>query len=814
MARQRRNYKPVDNDEFHYKEKRKRSSNHNNSLTRKILLYTTLVIVVILGLVYLYFQYSRKIQVVTPLQKPRAVAQSGLRVPERFWGTFRPGCYFGLKARSPLSPVFGLMWFAQTIVDNQLPLRHWCEQGDRLLKYGWLEHDGVNYGRQEIEENYFNLTTEFVRRPGGQHGGDWTARIAVNPKVPNYEPFVSVIFYVALDGQGRVQPVLHGSYLAAVQGDTEELGPFRVSFETASTTVRMANYLMTLAPGLHQLKETILKSFAIYQLDKAKSIKVIGLVGNQMKGDNEGKKPNFLAYQATFTLPFEMEVVFESGSFAYRPNRLVGETLTKELKAQNLKFDERLEKTFGLKKKGYSDEELIFAKAALSNLLGGVGYFFGSSMVQSQYNPEPIKYWPAPLYTAVPSRSFFPRGFLWDEGFHNLLICQWDASMCQDIIAHWLDLMNVEGWIPREQILGVEARSKVPDNFVVQHNTNANPPTLFLPLQYLLYKMREFNTLSETDRVFLERIYPRLEVWFEWYNFTQMGKVRGSYRWRGRDATTNRELNPKTLTSGLDDYPRASHPSDIERHVDLRCWMAVAASVMVEIGDTIGRPTGRYTETLAYLVDNELLDELHWSPALEYYADFGLHTSKVKLERPKPKNIQPGKPIPKQEKVRVVNEEPQLQFVEAFGYVSLFPFLTHIIDPTSSKLEKLLRDLKNPDLLWTKYGLRSLSRNATLYMKHNTEHDPPYWRGTIWMNINFLALRALHHYSTVHGPHQALASTLYQELKSNVVTNVYREYVRSGYIWEQYNDVTGHGQGVHPFTGWSSLVVLIMADSY
>ena len=67
---------------------------------------------------------------------------------------------------------------------------------------------------------------------------------------------------------------------------------------------------------------------------------------------------------------------------------------------------------------------------------------------------------------------------------------------------------------------------------------------------------------------------------------------------------------------------------------------------------------------------------------------------------------------------------------------------------------------------------RSLSKSSSLYLARNTEHDAPYWRGPIWFNINFLTLRALHHYSSSRGPHAALAQGLHDELRRNLLGNL------------------------------------------
>lgn len=137
-----------------------------------------------------------------------------------------------------------------------------------------------------------------------------------------------------------------------------------------------------------------------------------------------------------------------------------GDSLTKLIQDKEAAFDAEFDAKFPLQPSAAEACDMHpmseVAKAALSNLLGSMGFFYGASRVQlpgvkpkAQTLNNVVEYWRDELFTATPSRSFFPRGFLWDEGFHQSLIQRWDPQISRDAIAHWLDLMNVKGWIPR-----------------------------------------------------------------------------------------------------------------------------------------------------------------------------------------------------------------------------------------------------------------------------------------------------------------------------------------------------------------------------
>ncbi|CAL9118938.1 unnamed protein product [Musa textilis] len=764
---------------------------------------------------------------VTPLPAPRMMDLplfQGEHQESLYWGTYRPHVYLGIRARTPRSLIAGLMWIG--IKDGQYFLRHICQDSDDLSTYGWRDHNGRDYGRQEIVDHGLSFMTSFLKekRAGSGYGGDWAVRLDlqnIKSKVHDAEDSTAHLFFYVADEEGNSLGVQrqkfesHDSTLLAF-GERNDVGGWELHLDSQEKLDTHFSGFRTL--HMHNLSELVQGTLAFHARR----------TGQLQLPDAIEDSSNIIVVQISATVPAKIDIAFVSGtnvegsSIDERINSLTGTMLSTRLEEKQGEVEDKYVSIFNIKDE-VDSESMIVGRAAIGNLLGGIGYFYGQSRIAlpkgfTQENGDKfISYWPAALFTAVPSRSFFPRGFLWDEGFHQMIIGRWDAKLSMDIIGHWLDLINIDGWIPREQILGAEALSKVPEEFVLQYPTNGNPPTLFLVLRDLLNGIRTGKLLSqETNEItdFLSRAYIRLNAWFQWFNTTQSGKDVGTFYWHGRDNTTTKELNPKTLTSGLDDYPRASHPNDEERHLDIRCWMLLAADCMHSIAELLKMENAsakEYHQMSKQLSDFEKLNQMHLDDASGAYFDFGYHTEKVRLRWHEVKVLD----TVQRELVRETLEEPQLKLVPHLGYVSLFPFMMGIIPSESPILEKQLRLISNRSTLWTDYGVRSLSKTSSLYMKRNTQHDPPYWRGPIWINMNYMILSALYHYSQEAGPYRTMAGTLYQELRSNLIRNIVGNYYETGFLWEQYDQKNkGKGKGARPFTGWTALVLLMMTEAY
>jgi mannosyl-oligosaccharide glucosidase len=297
------------------------------------------------------------------------------------------------------------------------------------MKYGWSAHDGRNFGIHDIYENAengFSIRTTWVKRNGGSHGGDWTARTSVTPFTnENSPPFVSFLFYFATDYTGWIKTVKKTSGSSILVGETRDVGKFKAKIEIIQPTDGR-KILLDQATGnitVVLLKESLIQNGMFARLNsKVPNLKEY--IGLRPGNDKNYEDANFIVYQVSGFLPFEFEVIFESDSLREElelknkqpPVELKGQEFDSTLAELHDNFASKFENTFKLKEKNYTQSAVVMAQSALSNMLGGIGFFSGKALVRSLNSKDPVYYWPANLYTAVPSRSFFPRGFLWDEG--------------------------------------------------------------------------------------------------------------------------------------------------------------------------------------------------------------------------------------------------------------------------------------------------------------------------------------------------------------------------------------------------------------
>lgn len=100
----------------------------------------------------------------------------------------------------------------------------------------------------------------------------------------------------------------------------------------------------------------------------------------------------------------------------------------------------------------------------------------------------------------------------------------------------------------------------------------------------------------------------------------------------------------------------------------------------------------------------------------------------------------------------------------------MFPFLLSLLPADSPRLGATLDLLRDPEHLWSPYGIRSLSASHPEYGQGEN-----YWKGPIWIQMNYMALSSLYKvYAAQEGPYQDKARKIYDELRDNVIKNVHK----------------------------------------
>ncbi|KAI7968743.1 hypothetical protein EIK77_005759 [Talaromyces pinophilus] len=645
--------------------------------------------------------------------------------------------------------------------------------------YGWDEYDVRKGGRQSIHDvgNSIDLTIDFVKVPGGLHGGSWAARVKGTPREDAPEDlYTSLVFYASLEGLGSlhvdnaVEQQMGLKEDVKLKGMTPELGDFKLSITTGPDSNKHPEFDhpssaeksldRPLVASVETPQENLWQAKAL--MFTAMKPEVEGLIAKYgtdappppaqlFTVPNHPGTGNIHFVQHVFEGAFEFDILFESGS---APEPVTSETLTEKIDEMSSSFSSRYENVFAPQAPFEKAEYSEFSKSMFSNLVGGIGYFYGSGLVDRseapEYEEENEGFWeeaaearsrvqpteedPRELFTSIPSRPFFPRGFLWDEGFHLIPIVDWDLDLTLDIVQSWFNLMDEDGWIAREQILGAEARSKVPPEFTVQYPHYANPPTLFMVLEAFVDKLQanqsiienfELNRADIADSLrsahleskelaesYLHAIYPLLRRQYFWFKKTQWGDVKSydreaysskeAYRWRGR---TVRHI----LTSGLDDYPRAQPPHPGELHTDLISWMGLMSRSLRKIAAAIGETDDAEEFAIYEYAITRNIDDLHWDEDAQTWCD------------------------------ATIDEYEESVHVCHKGYISIFPFLTGMVGPDSPHLKATLDLIRNSNELWSDYGIRSLSKNDEFYGT-----DENYWRSPIWMNMNYMIVKNLY----------------------------------------------------------------------
>ena len=803
------------------------------------------------------------------------------------WGTYKPNLYFSMKQKEKETPVFGLMWYGlqnnlqkknnPPKVDIDTLLRHECTKNNNI-KYYWPYHNGIDYANEIINDidNNISLNIKNVKTFYSIKEQSWITIIS-GKKIQKVKKSgnLGLILYFSLEEFSLDKKVIFNpqklsetNYKLIETRLGNEIEKFEVEVIEGKNDLKYSGF-QKYRKGYQynwRVKQFILDDLKKVQEDFVSKKKQYSYIPFDELAKT--KQPNIVAIQLVFSMDeiqndeFEIIVRYSNNLSKEKETK---ENLNKLINQRTNEFNKKFNELFKLKNiekfknnnkyildESNSESLQQMSKEALSNILGGIGYYFGN--IKESDNGDDTQSEKG-LFTASPCRSYFARGFLWDEGFHQLIISKWDIELSLDMVNTWLDTMDKEGWIPREQIRGNEAENQVPSEFINQDRLIANPPTLLFPIKIFINNYKFFKDSNDKNyglKELLIKFYKKLKLWLNWFENTQrspMFKKKGDkykyiYQWNKRDGSHN-------FPSGFDDLPRGMTPNDEENHLDLNIWLLELEKTLHLLSTFFDKENINFYEKNILERKKNIKDKL-FSKELNMYSDYlGPQFKRISINK-YPRKVFPylwrndnqcgenvKNPIGTKAECNPYSDSPccsefgwcgstsnhcncekcsrSLKLEERreyknkentynphIGYINLFPLFFG--DFGKEELGDLFKYLNDKNEFMSDYGIRSLVKNDLLY---HTGDD--YWRGKIWIQINYLTLSGLYKY---YKEKDKEAEKIYDKVRSGTIKAIYNSWVKTHTFYENYDDISGKGVMNNPFNGWTSTILLIISENY
>uniref|UniRef100_M4DGG7 Mannosyl-oligosaccharide glucosidase n=1 Tax=Brassica campestris TaxID=3711 RepID=M4DGG7_BRACM len=756
--------------------------------------------------------------VTTPFPAPNVMDLTMFkeRKESMYWGTYRPQAYFGVRVRDPHPLVAGLMWLVSE--QNEPVMRHFCEDKHGLKLFGWTEHNGTDYGQQDLVEKDLVLQTSFVKSKENMFGqvklsdtaeddsNVYVFQISTMSQFSTIDiAFISGIDEKTADMEDRTN-TLTGSQLTTLLAEKHVAfdEKFRECFNLSEEQVEFK-----LVPKV-RVYRTIVDPKSRVEIVCAEQ--VVGVYARQAMM----MLRNVPAYAASEKL---VEIATELELELVLISELAEESSSPPLMwPRSCRRNQMSSSELVILDTGHifaSRDTAIFSQGKDRACYGGTC----PALLHHIHDNE----------NGVEARALDERSVCLNASCsEDLLSLERVVKLLGWLLSCQVEIMNFTGrtfvkssLVPNERLYrqGRELSSshqRRNSKWTRQSRSSLSCKGSKAETFGLMWTSSVWSCLRANFTGGFQKLHRRIEteaaprILYERRDETTSPlRIFGSLvweeggkfllAWQRQYNRSRTKPSCNTVASGMDDYPRASHPSDGEMHVDLRCWIYLAADCMKFITTFLQRKKTEedYSSIVHQLSDFDDLNKMHYDRDHKTYLDFGNHTEKVRLV------IEFGRGI------RVTDEEPELKKVPHVGYASLFPFMSKIIPPHSEILEQQLDLISSNELACSDYGLLSLAKtrikqihsfviikSSMQLFVHDTERsDEP----TTMLERSHMDEYELHD--------SCLPQTL-------LFSNVVGEYDKTRYIWERYDQTKGTGEGGRNFTGWSALILLIMTEDY